>query len=173
MTTANSSEPKDGGELSQSEVEGRFADLVSSNFADSDDFSGHFAAAPVEASAASRIASMDATRIVARAYGPRDWPTTPEVEALEDAQSRFTPPNPAGVFSSADPVRRAAAIGAVGFPILTIIAFVLRAALAGRGLAWPIWPGPLFAILFVASLVVLFLRLPKEKPYRFDDGAVL
>ncbi|MDR2703513.1 MAG: hypothetical protein LBB58_04145 [Cellulomonadaceae bacterium] len=170
MNSANRSE-SNGGELSQSEVEGRFADLVSSNFTDELAPGAALTAAPVEASAASRIASADATAIVSRIYGPRDWPTTPEVEALEDAQSRFHQPNPTGVFKTADPVRRAATIGAVLFPILTVIAFVLRVAFGTR--AWPIWPGPLFAALFLLSLVILLWRMPKDRPYRHDGGAVV
>lgn len=171
MTTASRDDSFGGAELTPDEVEARFSDLVTSNYTGNEAVLAAQKPAPRELAAGTRFATPDATHIVARAFGPRDWPTTPEVEALEDAQSRFTPPNPRNVFAAADPVRRAAAIGAIGFPILTVIALVLRQALGN--LAWPIWPGPIFAVLFVASLVVLLIRMPHEKSDHFDSGAVL
>jgi len=171
MTTASRDETFGTGELTQSEVDGRFADLVTSNYADEvvDFLAAKSAVKDVAFS--ERYATPDATHIVARAFGPRDWPTTPEVEALEDAQSHFSPPDPRGVMATSDPIRRAATIGAVGFPLLTILAFIARAALSG--LAWPIWPGPLFGVLFLLSLGVLLWRMPKDKRDYYDNGAVV
>lgn len=171
MTTASRDDSSDGANLTADEVENRFISLVTSNYTADDVRNVAQNPVPREPAAGARFATPDATSIVRRAFGPRDWPTTPDVAALEDAQTRFTPPNPSGVLKAADPIRRAAAIGAVGFPILTILAFVLRVALGN--LAWPIWPGPIFGVLFLASLLVLLWRMPKARSDRDDDGAVV
>lgn len=110
--------------------------------------------------------------VVARTPGPRDWPVTPEVEALEEAESHFAPPDPGPVITSRDPLATLAWAGAVGVPVLGVLALILRSLLPALRL--PGWAGPLAAVLFVASVAVLAWRMPARRdPGDRDDGAVV
>ena len=110
--------------------------------------------------------------VVARTPGPRDWPVTPEVEALEEEESHFAPPDPGPVITSRDPLATLAWAGAVGLPLLGVLALVLRSALPALRL--PGWAGLLGVALFVASVAVLVWRMPARRdPTDHDDGAVV
>ena len=123
-----------------------------------------------------------------RQFGPRDWPASASVEALEDEDSHFTPPRPGRVLGIApDPVRRMAAFGAGLGPLLAIVGLVLRAAFgrgggssgigATSGIGTLITGLLLFsAVLFIASLLTLLVKMPAKRPDAFDtpdDGAVI
>ncbi len=106
-----------------------------------------------------------------RPTGPRDWPATPEVEALEDAESHFTPPEPEPVLSH-DPLLTLAWSLAVGVPVLTVLGVILRSLVPALGL--PSWLGPLGGVLFVAAVAVLVWRMPHRRdPDDTDRGAVV
>ena len=59
-----------------------------------------------------------------RTSGPRDWPTTPEVEDLEEAESHFVPPDPPLVLGR-DPLLTMAWALVVGVPILLLVVLVV------------------------------------------------
>ena len=110
--------------------------------------------------------------VVARTPGPRDWPVTPEVEALEEEESHFAPPDPGSVLTSRDPLATLAWAGAVGVPLLGVVALILRAFLPA--LHVPSWTGWLAGALFAASVAVLIWRMPARRdPTDRDDGAVV
>ena len=142
--------------MSDDDVTRRFAGIIADNFTDTQ-----------------RFPSVDATRVVGRALGyqtgtgPRDWPASDEVQALEDAETHFTPPRPSGVLASTDPVRRAAAIGAVALPLLAVVGLIF-APLLGRPPVWLGWAG---GVAFAACLAMLLWRMPSEPQDRDDDGA--
>jgi len=163
----------DASELSQRLVREQFSDIVARNFDDaqpkigdtgrlsSERFGGGFDGRIYDA----------AQPTTGRSYGPRDWPASDEVIALEDAESHFTPPQPTNVLATADPVRRLAVIGAIGAPALALVLLILRTALGAHPL---IMGAAIFcASAFVVSLVVLFMKMPKDKPHDADDGAVV
>jgi len=110
----------------------------------------------------------------AKRYGPRDWPASEEVIALEEADSHFTPPRPQKILTSADPVRRLASLGAIIGPLLAITALILRAGIGPgptvTGLLW------FAASLFIVSLIVLLAKMPSKTSDSdgfHDDGAVV
>ncbi|GAA1739647.1 hypothetical protein GCM10009809_38840 [Isoptericola hypogeus] len=108
---------------------------------------------------------------LSRAAGPRDWPLTPEVEALEDAESHFTPPEPDPVLSR-DPLLTMAWAAVAGVPILTVVLVVVRALLPSLHL--PGWLGPAGGVLFLAAVAVLLWRMPHRRDPEDDDtGAVV
>lgn len=110
--------------------------------------------------------------VVARTPGPRDWPVTPEVEALEDEESHYAPPDPGPVLTSRDPVATLAWVGAAGLPLLGVLALILRSVVPA--LQVPPWAGMLGVALFVASVAVLVWRMPARRdPSDPDDGAVV
>ncbi len=111
-------------------------------------------------------------RVVARTPGPRDWPMTPEVEALEDAESHYVPPDPGPVVTGRDPLLTLAWAVAIGVPILTVLALVLRPALPTLHL--PGWSGFAGAAAFLAAVGILVWRMPTRRdPDDHDDGAVV
>lgn len=92
--------------------------------------------------------------------GPRDWPATPEVEALEEAESHFIPPDPE-LRLDGDPVRvlgwAFVAIGVLGLLVGGILHTVLpTAVLATAG------------VILVVGVALLLWRMPTE---RADDDA--
>lgn len=103
--------------------------------------------------------------------GPRDWPTTPEVEALDETESHFTPPEPEPVLSR-DPLLTMAWALVIGIPLLTVVSVVVRAAVPG--LLLPAWSGPVAGGLFLAGLGVLLWRMPHHRdPDDHGTGAVV
>jgi hypothetical protein len=126
-----------------------------------------------------RIASPEATTVVSRAvgkaqpatrtYGPRDWPASDDVVALEEAETHFIAPNPKDAMSAVDPIRRLAIIGAVALPLVAIGALVLQAAIGWDFFRnWMAW---VLGVLFILCLGVLLRKLPDEP--RDGTGAVV
>lgn len=99
------------------------------------------------------------------AAGPRDWPTTPEVEELEDAETNFTPPDPPLVLGH-DPLVTLAWGLVIGVPlILLVLVAFLR--------PFPTTVGQIGAAAFLAGLAVLIWRMPDRDPEDRDPGAVV
>lgn len=98
--------------------------------------------------------------------GPRDWPLSPEVEALEDEESHFTPPEPPPLLSR-DPLLTMAWSFVVGVPVLAVIGIIVSAAVPA--LAIPPLVGQIGLGLFVAGLGVLIWRMPHQRDPD-DDG---
>ena len=97
--------------------------------------------------------------------GPRDWPLTPEIEALEEAESHFTPPEPPPLMSR-DPLLTMAWSFVVGIPILALVGMIVSAASA---VSIPPLAGQIGLGLFVAGLGVLIWRMPHQRDPD-DDG---
>jgi hypothetical protein len=144
------------------DVEARWADIV----ADLSDVSA--AAESAVADADSREAPgaprdlHDAFPVApwVQAPGPRDWPATPEVEDLEEAESHFTPPDPE-VGIGRDPLLTMAWGLVAGVPILLLVGMVLLR-------PFPTVVAQIAGGLFVAGLGVLLWRMPHR---REDDDA--
>ncbi|WP_277213072.1 hypothetical protein [Isoptericola croceus] len=103
--------------------------------------------------------------------GPRDWPTTPEVEALEEAEEHFVPPDPEPV-AHRDPLLTLSWTVAVAVPVLTVIGVVVTALIPE--LPVPSWLGPAGGGAFLAAIAVLVWRMPHRRdPDDRDPGAVV
>ncbi|GAB2480466.1 hypothetical protein GCM10027063_23320 [Promicromonospora xylanilytica] len=98
--------------------------------------------------------------------GPRDWPLSPESEALEEAESHFTPPEPPPLLSR-DPLLTMAWSFVVGVPTLALVGMVVSAAMPS--VAIPPLVGQIGVGLFVAGLGVLIWRMPHQRDPD-DDG---
>jgi hypothetical protein len=98
--------------------------------------------------------------------GPRDWPLSPEAEALEEAEAHFTPPEPPPLLSR-DPLLTMAWGFVVGVPVLAVIGMVVSAAVPS--IAIPPLAGQIGIGLFVAGLGVLIWRMPHQRDPE-DDG---
>lgn len=92
--------------------------------------------------------------------GPRDWPATPEVEDLEEAESHFTPPDPE-VGIGRDPLLTMAWGLVAGVPILLLVGMVVLR-------PFPTIVAQVAGGLFLAGLAVLVWRMPHR---REDDHA--
>jgi hypothetical protein len=104
--------------------------------------------------------------------GPRDWPVTPEVEALEEADTHFTPPEPEPLLSDKDPLLTMAWIAVAGIPVLALVGVIAVAAVPA--LSIPALVGQVALGLFVAGLGVLLWRMPHRRDPEDDDpGAVV
>lgn len=170
-------------ELADETVDARFADLVASLDdldADAaattyrDTSTGPHADHPSAFGAAARDDTMDddAPGPPARAQGPRDWPVTPQVEALEEAENHFTPPEPGPLLSDKDPLSTMAWCAVVGIPVLALIAVVAVAAIPA--LSIPPLVGQVALGLFLAGLGILLWRMPHRRDPEDDDpGAVV
>ncbi|MGN7704822.1 hypothetical protein [Cellulosimicrobium sp. 22601] len=101
-----------------------------------------------------------------RTSGPRDWPTTPEVEDLEEAESHFVPPDPPLVLGR-DPLLTMAWALVVGVPILLLVVLVVVR-------PYPVIVAQVGGGAFLAGLAILLWRMPHR---REDDdegpGAVV
>lgn len=107
-----------------------------------------------------------------RPAGPRDWPVTPEVEALEEADSHFTPPEPEPLLNDKDPLLTMAWIAVAGIPVLALITVIAVAAIPAFSI--PALVGQVALGLFVAGLGVLLWRMPHRRDPEDDDpGAVV
>jgi hypothetical protein len=102
-----------------------------------------------------------------KTYGPRDWPASVEVEALEEAETHFDAPRPKQVFTAADPIRRAAIIVFAVLLILAVATTLLRPILG----VVPPWVTFLGGAGLVACVAVMVWRLPVNS--HDDDGAKL
>jgi hypothetical protein len=146
------------------DVEARWADIV----ADLSDVSAAAESAVADAgttpdSGSSGPRDLHDTFPVApwvQAPGPRDWPTTPEVEDLEDAESHFTPPDPE-VGIGRDPLLTMAWSLVAGVPILLLVGMVVLR-------PFPTIVAQIGGGLFLAGLGVLLWRMPHR---REDDDA--
>ncbi len=98
--------------------------------------------------------------------GPRDWPLSPEAEALEEADSHYTPPEPPPLLSR-DPLLTMAWSFVVGVPVLAVIGMIVSAAVPS--IAIPPLAGQIGLGLFVAGLGVLIWRMPHQRDPD-DDG---
>ncbi|MFC8800811.1 hypothetical protein ACFT2C_24030 [Promicromonospora sp. NPDC057138] len=98
--------------------------------------------------------------------GPRDWPLSPEAEALEEEESHFTPPEPPPLLSR-DPLLTMAWSFVVGVPVLAVIGIIVSAAVPA--LAIPPLVGQIGLGLFVLGLGVLIWRMPHQRDPD-DDG---
>jgi hypothetical protein len=98
--------------------------------------------------------------------GPRDWPLTPEAEALEEEESHFTPPEPPPLLSR-DPLLTMAWSFVVVIPVLALIGMIVSAAMPS--LAVPPLVGQIGLGLFVTGLGVLIWRMPHQRDPD-DDG---
>jgi uncharacterized protein (TIGR04206 family) len=103
-----------------------------------------------------------------RATGPRDWPTSEAVEALEEAESHFSPPDP-GLDLSGDPLRiigwLLVVIGVVGILAGVILMTVL-----------PHFVAPVGGGAVLLGAVILLWRMPRDRPdhdLHGSDGAVV
>ena len=157
--------------IEDAEVEARWADIVA-QLAELDD-DAQTGDAPTTPTAADPSAPQSSPgHVVARTEGPRDWPATPDVEALEEAEYHFTPPDPGPVLTSRDPLATLAWAGAVGIPLLAVAALIVRSFLTT--LLIPSWIGPTAVLLFLAAVAVLVWRMPQRRdPSDHDDGAVV
>ncbi|MBO0610823.1 hypothetical protein [Myceligenerans salitolerans] len=109
---------------------------------------------------------------VSRPSGPRDWPVTPEVEALEEADTHFTPPEPEPLLSDKDPLLTMAWIAVAGIPVLALVSVIAVAAIPALNI--PALVGQVALGLFVAGLGVLLWRMPHHRDPEDDDpGAVV
>lgn len=109
---------------------------------------------------------------VGRPSGPRDWPVTPAVEALEEAETHFTPPEPEPLLSDKDPLLTMAWIAVAGIPILALVSVIVVAAIPTFSI--PALVGQVALGLFVAGLGVLLWRMPHHRDPEDDDpGAVV
>jgi hypothetical protein len=98
--------------------------------------------------------------------GPRDWPLSPDAEALEEAESHFTPPEPPALLSR-DPLLTMAWSFVVGIPSLAVIGMIVSAAVPA--VVIPPLVGQIGVGLFVAGLGVLIWRMPHQRDPD-DDG---
>lgn len=98
--------------------------------------------------------------------GPRDWPLTPEIEALEEEESHFTPPEPPPLMSR-DPLLTMAWSFVVGVPVLALVGMIVSAAMSSVSI--PPLAGQIGLGLFVTGLGVLIWRMPHQRDPD-DDG---
>lgn len=98
--------------------------------------------------------------------GPRDWPTTPEVEALEDEQDRFVPPDPPPM-TGRSPLLTLAWVLAVVSPLVFLLTAILVRpipSLVAQGCT----------VGFVVGVGLLLWKLPAHRdPEDSDPGAVV
>ncbi|GII98030.1 hypothetical protein CLV28_1544 [Sediminihabitans luteus] len=101
-----------------------------------------------------------------QASGPRDYPTTPEVEDLEDEESHFRPPEPPAL-TGRDPLLTLA----WGLVAVTPLVLLVTAVLADP---FPRIVAQLCGAGFVAGVGVLVWRMPHRRdPEDHDPGAVV
>jgi len=96
-----------------------------------------------------------------RASGPRDWPTTPEVEDLEEAESHFVPPDPPLVLGR-DPLLTMAWALVVAVPVLLLVVLVVAR-------PYPVVVAQVGGGAFLVGLAILLWRMPHRREDD-DDG---
>lgn len=107
-----------------------------------------------------------------RSGGPRDWPASEEVEALDDAETHFTPPEPPPLLASRDPLLTMAWGFVVTIPVLTLLTVIVSSAFPSVQI--PPLAGQLAVGLFLAGLGVLLWRMPHHRdPDDEGPGAVV
>lgn len=100
-----------------------------------------------------------------RSSGPRDWPATPEVEAIEEAESHFVPPDPPLVLGR-DPLLTMAWSLVVGVPVLLLVLLVVAR-------PFPVVAAQVGGAAFLAGLAVLLWRMPHRRDDDRGPGAVV
>lgn len=90
-----------------------------------------------------------------RSPGPRDWPATPEVEALEEAESHFVPPDPPLVLGR-DPLLTMAWSLVAGVPLVLLVLLVVAR-------PFPVVVAQVGGAAFLAGLAVLLWRMPHRR----------
>lgn len=150
--------PAESSQTSRPDDEGDAGDRVSDPAADAP-------GTPADASGGPADVSGIESRVILPA-GPRDWPLSPEAEALEEEESHFTPPEPPPLLSR-DPLLTMAWSFVVGVPVLAVVGIVVSAAVPA--LSIPPLVGQIGLGLFVAGLGVLIWRMPHQRDPD-DDG---
>ncbi|WP_454043621.1 hypothetical protein [Cellulosimicrobium sp. Marseille-Q8652] len=97
--------------------------------------------------------------------GPRDWPATPDVEALEEAESHFVPPDPPLVLGR-DPLLTMAWSLVVGVPVVLLVLLVVAR-------PFPVVVAQVGGVAFLAGLAVLLWRMPHRRDDDRGPGAVV
>ncbi|MBD8077574.1 hypothetical protein [Cellulosimicrobium arenosum] len=100
-----------------------------------------------------------------RASGPRDSPTTPEIEDLEEAESHFVPPDPPLVLGR-DPLLTMAWTVVAGVPLVLLVLLVVAR-------PFPVIAAQVGIGLFLAGLAVLLWRMPHHRDDDRGPGAVV
>ncbi|MFD2792277.1 hypothetical protein ACFS27_01815 [Promicromonospora vindobonensis] len=157
---ADPEEPAESSQTSRSDDEGAAGDRPDDR---ADDRTG--ARADDRADDTADGEQSSAPRVILPA-GPRDWPLSPESEALEEEDSHFTPPVPPPLLSR-DPLLTMAWSFVVGVPTLALVGMVVSAAMPS--VAIPPLVGQIGVGLFVAGLGVLIWRMPHQRDPD-DDG---
>lgn len=112
---------------------------------------------------------VDFPEPTSRTRGPRDWPTTPEVEELEEAQSHFTPPVPPPMRARDRWTHIAWVALSTSLALLLATLFIPRTAIASQLVRWL---GFVASAGFTASVVFLISRMPRVRRHD-DEGAVV
>jgi len=160
------SEPERRPELPDADIEARWADLVE-QLGDLE----RPGTSPEPSDAGPERPDEPTAHIVVPAPGPRDWPATPEVEALEESETHFTPPDPGPVLSRT-PLLTLAWIVVVAVPVLTVVSVIVRALVPA--LSVPGWVGPAAGAAFLGGIGVLVWRMPHRRdPDDPGNGAVV
>lgn len=161
-------EPDD---LPDAVIDARWSDIVARlDDVEQSGFTVEAAEQPVSRDSSASADDEEATS-PQRPSGPRDWPTTPQVEALEEAEDHFVPPDPEPV-AHRSPLLTLAWTVAVAIPVLTVVGVVVTALLPN--LSVPGWLGPAGGGSFVAAVAVLVWRMPHRRdPDDHDPGAVV
>ncbi|MBD5788222.1 hypothetical protein IF650_18845 [Cellulosimicrobium terreum] len=100
-----------------------------------------------------------------RPTGPRDWPTTPDVEDLEEAESHFVPPDPPLVLGR-DPLLTMAWAVVAGVPLVLLVLLVVAR-------PYPVVVAQVGIGVFLAGLAVLLWRMPHRRDDDRGPGAVV
>jgi hypothetical protein len=150
--------PAESSQTSRPDDEGDAGDRAADPAADAPETSADVSGTPADVSGIE-------SRVILPA-GPRDWPLSPEAEALEEEESHFTPPEPPPLLSR-DPLLTMAWSFVVGVPVLAVVGIVVSAAVPA--LAIPPLVGQIGLGLFVAGLGVLIWRMPHQRDPD-DDG---
>ncbi|MGC5166519.1 hypothetical protein [Luteimicrobium sp. DT211] len=101
-----------------------------------------------------------------RPTGPRDWPTGPEVEDLEEQESHYVPPEPPPVLGH-DPLLNLAWGLVAAAPLVVLVVLVLVR-------PFPALVGQIAGAAFLAGIGVLLWRMPHRRDEDDDDpGAVV
>jgi len=170
---APSNRDADPDDLPDADVDARWSDIVA-RLGDVEESERSITAAPVTPEPATPEPDTgpdQGPEAEPRAVGPRDWPASPEVEALEEAEEHFVPPEPEPV-AHRDPLLTLAWTVVVAVPVLTVLGVVLRAMLSS--LSVPGWLGPAAGGAFLAAIAVLLWRMPHRRdPDDHDPGAVV
>ena len=98
--------------------------------------------------------------------GPRDWPSGPEVDRLEEQESHFVPPEPPPLLGRDPLLNLAWGLVAVAPLVVLVLLVVVR--------PFPALVGQVAGAAFLAGLGILVWRMPHRRDGDDDDpGAVV